>query len=293
MKKIGKMHNPRFALFGTGRIARAVTEELERAGHLPVLVITAPDKPAGRGLESTPSPVKAWARTHEIETLQPEKIDFHILETMNMSEWDVFVVADYGLILPKDLLAIPKHGTLNMHPSLLPRLRGPSPIRSTILLGEDAGVSVMLMDEKMDHGPVIAQKKVAPPESPPRGSALDELLAREGGKLLAQVFPAWIAGEIEAQEQQHDIATYTKKFSKEDGLLDLSADPRQNLLKIRAFEGWPGTYAFFERSGKRLRVAILDAEVRNDALVLTRVKPEGRDEMAYEDFLRSGAKPCQ
>ena len=216
--------------------------------------------------------------------------------------WDVFVVASFGAILPQAFLDIPKRGVLNVHPSLLPRLRGPSPIRSAILNDEkETGVSIMLLDEKMDHGPLVAQKKVSvdPPAGgwPPHGKALDALLAHEGGKLLAQVLPLWVAGEIEAREQNHDLATYCKQFEKEDGLLDLSADAYQNLLKIRALEGWPGTYAFFERpstrsgqAGKRLRIQILDAHVDANKLVIDSVKPEGKKEMSYAAFLNSGAK---
>lgn len=236
--------------------------------------------------------------------LQPERVvrsDENIVQlTQQLSggEWDVFVVASFGAILPKQLIAIPEHGTLNVHPSLLPRLRGPSPIRSAILSDEkETGVSIMLLDEKMDHGHLVAQKKVSIEPWPPRGKTLDALLAREGGKLLAQVLPLWVAGKIEAREQNHDLATYTKTFQKEDGLLDLSADAYQNLLKVRAYEGWPGTYAFFTRAGKRIRVQIIDAHLdpstspRAAKLVIDTVKPEGKKEMSYSAFLNSGAQP--
>jgi methionyl-tRNA formyltransferase len=203
----------------------------------------------------------------------------------------VFVVASFGSILPKTLLDIPKHGTVNVHPSLLPRLRGPSPMRSAILRDEkETGVSIMLLDEQMDHGPLLAQKKVFVDPWPSRGRVLDDLLAREGGALLAKTLPLWVAGEIEPQEQNHDLATYTEKFTKEDGLLDLKDNPYRNLLKVRAFEGWPGTYALFERAGKRIRVQILDAHLDGSRFVIDIVKPEGKKEMPYEDFLRSGAK---
>ncbi len=211
---------------------------------------------------------------------------------LKAGSWDVFVVASFGKILPREFLEIPRRGVVNMHPSLLPRLRGPSPIRSAILNDEkETGVSIMLLNEKMDQGPLIAQKKVAIPEWPPYGKELDTLLAREGGALLAQVLPEWVAGEIEAREQNHDLATYCQVFVKEDGLLDLSDDPHKNLLKIRAFDGWPGTYTFFERAGKKLRVQILDAEIINNRLQIMRVKPEGKKDMSYDEFLRSGARP--
>jgi methionyl-tRNA formyltransferase len=166
-------------------------------------------------------------------------------------------------------------------------------VRSAILENErETGVSIMLLNEKMDEGPIIAQRKVPVPEWPPRGRELDALLASEGGKLLAEMLPQWVAGEIDAKEQNHDIATYCGIFTKEDGLLDLKADPYHNLLKIRAFDGWPGTYTFFERAGKRIRVQVLDAEVINSRLQIMTVKPEGKGEMAYDAFLRSGATPA-
>lgn len=217
-----------------------------------------------------------------------------LIEELHATPWDVFIVASYGKKLPHEILSMPRHGVVNVHPSLLPRLRGASPIRSAILHDEkEIGVSIMLLDDELDHGPIIAQKKVAVHEWPPHGRELDTLLAKEGGALLAAVLPEWVAGNIEAQPQNHDLATYCKAFKKEDGLLDLSADPYQNLLKIRALEGWPGTYTFFMRAKKKLRVQIVDAHVREGKLIIDRVKPEGKKEMAYEEFLRSGAVPLQ
>jgi methionyl-tRNA formyltransferase len=151
----------------------------------------------------------------------------------------------------------------------------------------------MLVDEELDHGPIIAQKKVNMQDWPPHGNELDELLAREGGRLLVEILPLWIRGEIEARPQNHDLATYCEKFEKSDGLLDLAEDAYKNLLKIRAFEGWPGTYTFFERDGKRIRVQILDAHIEGTKLVVDKVKPEGKGEMLYADFVRSGARPIE
>ncbi|HUO50532.1 MAG TPA: methionyl-tRNA formyltransferase [Candidatus Paceibacterota bacterium] len=255
--------NIRFAFFGMPPLAAGVLSELSIYGYEPILTVST--------AEFSP----------------------RFMEELATQECDVFIVASFGKILPKQFLDIPKKGVLNVHPSLLPRLRGASPIRSAILNDEkETGVTIMLLDEEMDHGPIIAQKKIAVSPWPPRGRELDDLLAHEGGKLLAQILPLWVSGEIEARPQNHDIATYCKKFAKEDGLLDLSDDPYKNLLKIRAFDGWPGTYAFFERAGKKLRVQILDAHLEDGVLSIDRVKPEGKNEMPYADFLRSGAQPC-
>lgn len=284
----------RFAFFGTSRIAVFVLDELKNAGLMPSLIITPPDKPKGRGLALQPFPAKLWAQSNNIEILQPERLDseFATLLTTNYRLLTVCVVVDYGKLLPRTVLCIPRRGFLNVHPSLLPRLRGPSPIRSAILNDEkNTGVSIILLDEEMDHGPLISQKRVTPAIWPTRAPQLEELLMREGGRLLAQILPQWVAGEIEAQEQNHDVATYSEKIKKEDGLLDLKADAYKNLLKIRAYDGWPGTYAFFERNGKNVRVSILDAHLADEKLVIDAVKPEGKREMKYEEFLRSGARP--
>jgi len=283
-----------FAFFGTSHIAVYVLDALEAAGHLPALVITAPDAPRGRKLELAPPATKTWALARSIEVLQPETVHSHILQNMRMLGLDVGIVCDYGKILPKELLDIPKHGFLNVHPSLLPRLRGASPIRTAILHNENpTGVTVMQVDEKMDHGPIVAQKKIDVPHWPVKNSQLEKMLLTEGGKLLAQVLPHYIAGDIEAREQNHDVATYCEKIEKEDGFLDLAADPYKNLLKIKAFEGWPSTYTFFERSGKKLRVKIIDAHIEDGALVINKVLPEGKREMNYEEFLRSSTCPIK
>ena len=261
-------------------------DALEQAGFLPSLIVAAPDKIAR---DKTPvfPPEKAWALAHGIEVAQPARLDDTFRAKLRDARHDFYIVASYGKILPAELLAIPRRGVVNLHPSLLPRLRGPSPIRSAILEDEkEVGVSIMLLDDKMDHGPLIGQKKVTLPERPMRGRALDELLAREGATLLAEALPRWLSGEVEPRAQDHAQATYCKMFSKEDGLLDLAADPQQNLRTIRAFEGWPGTYAFFEKNGARIRVNILDAHIERGALVINRVIPEGKREMTYADFMR-------
>lgn len=291
MKK--KMSGPEvnFAFLGTAPLARGVLDALAIRDFIPAGIIAGADRIDSRTKKIIEPVEKQWAREHDITVLQPQTPE-ELSSELAKGPWDLFVVASYGKILSGNILSIPKKGVLNVHPSLLPRLRGPSPIRSAILRDEKkTGVSIMRMDTKMDHGPLIAQREIAITAWPPKGSELDELLAREGGELLAQILPAWIAGEIEARPQNHDIATYSEKIEKQDGRLDLSADPYQNVLKIRAYEGWPGTFAYFERNGKKIRVSILDARLQNGELIIEKVKPEGKNEMSYGEFLRSGAKP--
>lgn len=288
----------KFAFFGTPELATVVLDALENAGYLPTLVVTTPDQKKGRGMKLTQSPVKQWASKRGIETVAPETLDDGAVEILRLKNCDLFIVIYYGKVLPKEILGIPAHGTLNIHFSLLPRWRGTSPVRSAILNDDhEVGTSIILLDEKIDHGPVIAQKKIVVPEWPPRARELEALATLQSSRLLIDILPSLVAGEIEAHEQNHDVATYCAKITKEDGLIDLNGDPYKNLLKIRAFDTTVGTHAFFERNGKKIRVGILDAHIDPSTklgarkLIIDRVKPEGKKEMAYEDFLRSGAQP--
>jgi len=282
-----------FAFFGTSHIAVYVLDALAIAGFLPALVVTIAAKPKGRGLAVTPTAAEVWAKERNIPVS-------YTWEEFEAASWDIAIIVDYGKIVPKKIIDLPRRGFLNVHPSLLPRLRGASPIRSAILNNENpTGVTVMQIDDKMDHGPIIAQKKIDVPGWPVKNSELEHILLTAGGTLLAQILPHWVNEEIEAHEQNHDLATYCEKIEKDDGLLDLPAgrqvspeESYKNLLKIRAYEGWPGTFTYFEKGDKKLRVKIIDAHIEGASLVIDRVVPEGKREMSYEDFLRSGARPC-
>ena len=276
--------NIRFAFFGTSHIATMVLDELERALLIPALVVTMPPRKRGRGLNESETDVAHWAADHSV----PLSYDW---EEFERGEWDVAIVVDYGKLLPSSLLDIPRKGFLNVHPSLLPRLRGASPMRSAILSDErETGVSIIVIDDAMDHGPLVAQRRILLDPWPVKNSELERVLVPLGGALLAEILPEYVAGNIEPQAQNHDVATYAGKFTKEDGQLDLASDGYQNLLKVCAFQGWPGTYAYFERAGKKIRVAILDGHLEGGRFVPSLVKPEGKTEMAYADFVRSGAK---
>ena len=286
--------NIRFAFFGTPALATVFLDQLEAGGFVPSVVITASDKPQRRGLALTPPPVKVWAEARGLRILQPETFDETVIDALQKMNLDLGIVIYYGKVLPRAVLDIPRRGILNVHFSLLPRWRGTSPVRAAIAnRDKEFGTSIILLDEQIDHGPVIAQKRIAMSEWPPHASELEQRATTESAKLLLKVLPSWIGNEIEAHVQNHDVATQCPAFEKQDGLLDLSDDARENLLKIRAFDTSIGTYAFFERNGKKIRVQILDAHIANGKLVIDRVKPEGKKEMRFEDFLRSGAKPLQ
>lgn len=289
-----------FAFFGTDEFSVGVLDILKEKGFLPSLVVTVPDKPKGRKMLLTPPPTKVWAQENKVEVTQPATLK-------NFSAaGDLFVIASYGKIIPKTVLDLPKHGTLNVHPSLLPKYRGATPLESAILGGDqETGVTIMLVDEEMDHGEIVASKKyqVASDEV---YETLRDNLAKLGGETLAEVMPKWVAGEIKAEPQNHDQATYTKKIVKEDGLIDLDfscATPsvQQTIefyRKIRAFHLWPGTYflASTRRSSSagdsKIRVIIKSAHLDQPVnmpcrLVIDRVVPEGKKEMDWSDFARN------
>jgi methionyl-tRNA formyltransferase len=275
-----KIADSRIVFFGTPRFAVFVLDALKSAGIVPALIVTVPDKPQGRGLVLTPPDVKVWAEKHEVPYLQPSALkvsdpDFELL--MN-SEWDLFIVAAYGKILPQSVLDLPARGTLNVHPSLLPKFRGASPVESQILADErTVGVSIMQLDAQMDHGPIVAQASITLESWPMRASDLEELLATEGGALLAESIPLYLKNELPLTEQDHALATFTKKIEKADGELDLSADGYQNYLKYCAYEGWPTTYFF--KDGKRIKIN--EAVLENGQFRPLRVTPEGKKEQDW------------
>jgi len=282
--------HPRIAFFGTPHLAVYVLEELADAGYTPSLVVCAPDKPAGRKLQLTPPPVRVWAEEHDVPVMQPASLrERSHAPLLANTEWDLFIVAAYNIILPEWVLSLPKHSVLNVHPSLLPKYRGASPIRSAILDdAQDAvGVSILELDRHVDHGPIVAQARIDLPEWPVRGTTLDELLFREGGRLLAEVVPLWCTHSITPEPQEHELATFSRKFAKADGEIDLTGDAYKNYCTYCAMDGWPGTFFFVERGGSRTRVKITDAVYENGTFVPRMVIPEGKREMLFTDFERS------
>jgi methionyl-tRNA formyltransferase len=270
----------KIAFFGTPKFAVTILEEMKKAGLVPALFITAPDKPKGRGLVMTPSPVKIWAQENNIKTGTQ-------FTDLTDESWDLFIVAAYGKIIPENILEIPKYKTLNVHPSLLPKFRGPSPIEASILNDDrDVGVSIMRLDKEIDHGPIVAQEKTPLNTWPIEAPILEDICARQGGALLAKIIPDWLDGKITEKEQDHARATFCNKITKADGLIDLDADPYANYLKICAYSGWPGTYFFKQHGGKNIRVAIKKVMYQDGQLNILTVVPEGKSEMPYLDFLR-------
>ncbi len=278
-----------FIFFGSSQFSIFVLDELAKLGFTPSAIVTTPDKPQGRKLIMTPNVVKTWSLNHGIKVYDPAKIDANFIEILKAESADVFIVASYGKILPKNLIELPPGNTLNIHPSLLPQYRGASPLQAAILNDtKHTGVSIMRIDEEMDHGPIVAQKEITVNEWPTY-EVFEEMMAREGAILLATILPDWIAGKIAEKEQDHSATTYTKKSKKDDGLIDLSGDPYVNFRKIQAYHQWPQAYFMISKNSKDMRVKITAASFSGGKLVIEKVIPEGKNEMSYSDF-QSGFK---
>jgi methionyl-tRNA formyltransferase len=302
-----KNTNMKMVFFGSSEFSVHVLNELKIHNILPDLIITTPDKPKGRKLVLTPTPVKLWAEENKIEVLDPTSLknNSDLVYNLSSENYDLFLVASYGKIIPREIFEIPKHKTLNIHPSLLPKYRGASPIQSQILNDEkEVGVTIMQIDEGMDTGGIVSQ--ITHPDcvstslmlrEVPSRRELEKTLAIEGARLFAHILPEWMIGAIDGVMQNEKEATYCQKIKKEDGLLDidlnnLEKNARQNLLKIKAFEEWPTAYFFLntpklnEGDSKPKRIIITDATLDDNKLKILRVKPEGKSEMPFADFMR-------
>lgn len=281
----------KWVFFGSSDFSIYVLDELKARNILPDLIITTPDKPKGRKLILTPTPTKIWAQNNNIEFINPislKKDNLDLIFKLKALKPDLFLVASYGKIIPQDILDIPSKGTLNIHPSLLPKLRGASPIKSAILSENETGVTIMLLDAEMDHGPIVAQEKIISWDNnnPPYEKELKENLGRKGGQIFADILPDWLENKIKTKEQNHNQATFCGKIEKNDGEINLAGNPAESLRKIRAYHEWPGAFYFAERNGKKIRINIKSARLENGILILEKVTPEGKKEMPFEDFMR-------
>jgi methionyl-tRNA formyltransferase len=276
-----------FAFFGTPALATEILDALASAGHTPSLVVTMPDRPQGRGMELRETAVAAWARDRGIEVLKPERLDAAFIDDFKSRGISFSIVVAYGKILSQALLDIAP--MYNIHYSLLPRWRGATPVESAILAGDrETGVALQKIVFKLDAGPIVAleKTKIGPEETTP---VLRSRLNTVAAKLLVDTMPALISGTPPLQSQDESAATSCGKMSKEDGLIDLGDDDEINYQKYRAYFGWPGTYSFFERSGKTIRAIIVSARFDHEKFVIGTIKPEGKGAMPFADFVRSGA----
>ncbi|HMO78048.1 MAG TPA: methionyl-tRNA formyltransferase [Candidatus Paceibacterota bacterium] len=279
----------RIAFFGTPDLAVSTLQELQIFGIIPELIVTTPDASVGRKQVITPPPVKIWAEALGIPTFQPTTLkDPNQLTSLTDQTWDLFVVFAYGKIIPEWLLQLPKYGTINAHPSLLPKLRGASPIRSTLLTDlSAAGVTIIQMDKELDHGPILCQQSVNLP-TPILGRDLDKTLSLICGDLLAHVIQELPKGTIHPTPQDHSQATFCTKINKE--MAELNLDPHnlptgeaalEAYCKICAFDLWPEAY--FIHNGKRIKIKAAHLD-ESGKLQITKIVPEGKKEMEFSAY---------
>lgn len=289
------MSSPSFSyvFFGTGPLAESVLAALVRAGHTPSLVVTKEDKPQGRHMTVTAPHIKTWALLKNIPVLQPHTLDDEFMTQLKEYPSDVYIVASYGKIIPETILALPTHGALNVHPSLLPRYRGASPIESTLLSGDiTTGVTIIKLDSEMDHGPILAQTAFMLNHAVTAG-LLEVECGQLGGELLLQTIPHYLEGQLQPKEQDHAQATFCKKITKAMGEVTLTDSLEEVRRKYRALTPWPGIYFFHNHGESSIRVKItkidLETPTSKDTTLFSGIKrviPEGKKEMDFESFKR-------
>ncbi len=301
--------NKKIIFIGTSEFGVPTLEKLKENNFNIIKVITAPDKASGRKNLLTPSPIKKTAEKLKLSLLQPEKIN-SLSEKLKKLKPDLIILASYGQIIPPQIIKIPPLGILNIHPSLLPKYRGPSPIQTAILNKEKTtGVTIMLIDEKIDHGKIIKQQKL--PIKNKNYTELHDELAKLGAKLLIKTLPNYIFGKLKPKEQNHKKATYTKILTKKDGKINWNRKAQDIDALIRAFYPWPGTWSYIKTKQGLKKIKIIKATLLNSRkknktpgkifktknkkmavkcgqgnLILEIVQLEGKKPISGEDFLK-------
>lgn len=229
-------------------------------------VVTQPDRPAGRGRELIPPPVKTLAQQFGLPIIQPERLKEPAAQ-QQLQDWapDVIVVAAFGQILRSAVLGLPPHGCINVHASLLPRWRGAAPVQAAILNGDgETGITIMCMDAGVDTGGILSQRsqRIAPEDT---GGSLSQRLAELGAALLVDTLPGYLRGDTQPQPQVDAVATYAPLLKKDDGRLDFSHPAEVLARQVRAYHPWPGTYLLWEEQPLKIhRAHAVDYPSEND-----------------------------
>jgi len=280
----------KYAFLGTPEFAAQILERLVGAGFPPAALITNPDRPKGRKKTVTPPPAKQSILDQEesireqIRVFQPEKIR-DIEEALRAEQFDLFIVAAYGGIIPQSVLSLPRFGTLGIHPSLLPRHRGPTPIQTAILEGDtETGVTLFAIDAKVDHGPIIDEEALEPyPYDSISYTELHDALARLGADMTVRFLSSFDPARMQGTVQDETKATHTRKFAGIDAYVDeaylrdaTQGENPEKAIRIdrmmRALNPEPGVYTV--QDGKRIK--LLEGRVKDGALRLTLIQKEGK-----------------
>lgn len=271
----------RVVFFGTPEFAVPFFSELLRTPGVEIAaVVTQPDKPTGRHQTLTASPVKEQAIEQGVSVLQPQKLkEESAASALRELRADLFVVVAYGKIIPPTILALPRLGCVNLHPSLLPKYRGPSPIQWAIAEGDDeTGISVMKLDEGMDTGPLLAQKRI-PIEKLETVESLTRKIHDVGPTFLSETILAYADGSVKPVPQPSDGASVTHLLEREDGRINWSMPAEAIERKSRAYHPWPGIWTTWTRNGKSLRIKLFRARAENGFL------PPGKVESKTDHLL--------
>lgn len=243
----------RVVFFGTPRFAVPTLEALLASRHAVVGVVTQPDRARGRGQKVTDGPVKAVAVQHGLPLIQPATVkDPDVVSSLDAWSPDLGVVAAYGQIIPKALLALPRFGMINVHPSLLPKYRGAAPVHRAVIAGDaDTGVTIMRVAPKLDAGAMFAQRlqPIGPDET---SDTLEETLSVAGARLLVEVVDAIAAGTSHEEPQDERLVTYAARLTKEEGLIDWSLSAQRIHDRVRGLHPWPHAYSYVH--GRRVIV---------------------------------------
>ena len=302
-------HDPlRVVFMGTPAFAVPALRALVERSYVVAGVYTQPDRRAGRGRKLRASPVKVFAEERGLPVFQPASLrqDAQARSTLAELAPDAVIVAAYGLFLPEEVLKLPRLGCLNIHPSLLPKHRGASPVATAILDGDEtSGVTIILLDEGVDTGPILAQRETRIPDD----ETAEELTVRLfelGSELLVDTLDRWERGQIEPTPQNDNEASLTRRLEREDGRIDWRQPADSLARRVRAFTPWPGTFTTWKgRTLKILGAKLLDCPLdgtpgtvaRLDdstiaviagegALAMERIQLEGRQAMSAADFIR-------
>lgn len=306
------MNKVKIIFFGTPRFAEIVLQKIIADGSYEILgVVTTPDEPVGRKQVLTAPPTKILAEKNGLKVWQPEKLNDEFLKELGDPNADLFIVAAYGKIIPQKFLDLPKFGCVNVHPSLLPKYRGASPIQSALLNGEkETGVTIMKMDAEMDHGAIVSSIKYQVSETDIT-EILMEKLAEVGADLLLKIIPDYLAGKIELREQDHSAATFCKIIKKSDGEIDWSKPAEEIYNQWRAFYPWPGVFANIKTlkhesiKAKFIELSLMDGSdegraagemfVRGNKLFVAggdkkileiiKLQPEGKNVLGAKEFI--------
>lgn len=310
MGKEKKSIKLRVIFMGTSQFADQILSSMIEAGLNVISVYTKPDKKSGRDREMKKSAAKLLAEKNNIPVFQPEKLNEESIQEISSQKPDLIVVAAYGKIIPKAILDIPGFGVINIHPSLLPKFRGPSPIQNAILSGETkTGTTIMLMDEGVDTGDILkqAELEIGKDET---NQELSIRLADLSGKLLLEVLPLWIERKIEPAKQDNSQATLCQLIEREDGKIIWANEAESIYNLYRALIPWPGTFTFWEINGTFKRIKLnkinfsrekisekhhigevfqIEGKVAVQAMLgvifLEEVQLEGKENIKIEDFV--------